>query len=160
MGNRLFGTAAAMVPQAGMSGVATIAPMVVAAVLENANIININYNDVVQSLPSNNTIARLVIGNAADTVMLTKISIKNNPVVYLSCDKGNKKGNKNLAKYLCWYCVKSNRVKTDLVDVDCTNENSKDIAKDVHHSLKRIFGENVAAVLYGQCTDSSGGRIR
>ena len=47
MGNRLFGTAAAMVPQAGMSGVATIAPMVVAAVLENVNMININYDHVV-----------------------------------------------------------------------------------------------------------------
>ena len=92
MASRLFATAASMVPQAGMSGVATIIPMIAGAVLENAGI-KVKTEDIVRSLPANDTIARMVIQNAADTVMLTKESVKNNPIVYISCDKGNKKGN-------------------------------------------------------------------
>ena len=110
MRNRLLGAAAAMVPQAGINGVATIIPMVVGAVLENAGI-KTNASNLVQSLPSGPRIARMVIQNAANTIMLTKESIQHNPVVFISCDKGNKKGNKNLAKYLCWYCVKEKKVK-------------------------------------------------
>ena len=110
MGDCLFGTAASMVPQAGMSGVATIAPIIVGAVLENAGI-RINTKVLVHSLPGNDTIANMVVQNAADSIILTKESIQMNPMVYISCDKGNKKGNKNLAKYLCWYCVKENKVK-------------------------------------------------
>ena len=99
MANHLFATAASMVPQAGMSGVATIIPMIVGAVLENAGI-KVKTEDIVQILPVNDTIAHMVIQNASNTVMLTKESIKNNPIVYISCNKENKKGNKNLAKYL------------------------------------------------------------
>ena len=157
LGNRFFATAAAMVPQAGMSGVSTIAPMVVAAILHNAGI-EISPASIVKSLPSNNAITNMVVNNAADTVILTRESIKRNPVVYISCDKGNKKGNKNLAKYLCWFCVRTERVKTFLLDVDCTDENSADIAKAMKHSLKRIFGDNEETIyLFGQCTDSGGG---
>ena len=38
LGGRLFATAASMLPQAGMSGVAKVAPMIVSAVLVNAGI--------------------------------------------------------------------------------------------------------------------------
>ena len=144
-----------MVPQAGMNGVATIIPIVVDTVVENAGI-KTNAAKVVRSLPSGPTIAKMVIQNAADTIMLMKESIRHNPVVFISCDKGNKKGNKNLAKYLCWYCVKENKVKTFLLDVDCTDENSHDIAQAIKHSLKKIFPNNTP-LIYGQCTDSGGG---
>ena len=38
MGDRLFASAASMLPQAGMSGVATIAPFIVAGMLANTGI--------------------------------------------------------------------------------------------------------------------------
>ena len=96
--------------------------------------------------------------NAVDTILLTRESIRNNPFVFISADKGNKKGNKNLAKYLCWYCVKDRRVKTYLLDVDCSDENSEDVAIAIKHSLLRMFGTTgIVLVLFGQCTDSGGG---
>ena len=46
--------------------------------------------------------------------MLTQISVNQNPIVYITCDKGNKKGNTNLAKYLCWYDKDEKCVNFDL----------------------------------------------
>ena len=133
MANHLFATAASMVPQAGMSGVATIIPMTVQAVLEN-NRIKFKTEDIVCILPGNDKIAHMVIQNAVNTAIVTKESVKNNPIVYISCDKGNKKGNKNLANYLCWYCVEDKKVKTYLLDVNCTDKSRKDIAREIYHS--------------------------
>ena len=47
-------------------------------------------------------------------------------------------------------------MKTYLLDVECTDENTDDIAKAVHYSLRQIFRNNadVPAIIYGQCTDS------
>ena len=81
--------------------------------------------------------------NAADIVILTKVSIKLNPFICISCDRGNKKGNKNLAKYACWYCKQDKRVKTYLLDVDCTDGNTDDITNTLKHSLKRVFGDHL-----------------
>ena len=156
LGDRLFATAASMLPQAGMSGVATVAPMIVCAVLANARI-NVESKKIISSLPGKDHIARMVVNNAVDAIILTNESITKNPIIYLSADKGNKKGNKNLAKYLCWYCVVDKRVKTFLLDVDCTDENSEDIARAIKHSLKRVFGDGHLLVFVGQCTDSGGG---
>ena len=43
----------------------------------------------------------IVIQNAVNIIILTKESITKSPYVFMSCDKGNKKDNKNLAKYIC-----------------------------------------------------------
>ena len=96
-----------------------------------------------------------MIQNVADTVMLTKMSVNKNPIVYVTCDKGNKKGNKNFAKYLCWYNKDEKHVKTFLLDVDCTDEHTDEIATAVLYGLKRIFG-NSHVVVYSQCTNSGG----
>ena len=89
--DRLFGTATSMVSQAGMSGVVTVAPIVVGAVLANTGII-FDTNAMVNSLPTGPKIGDMDIQNVADTVILAKVSIKMNPFVFISCDKGNKKG--------------------------------------------------------------------
>ena len=96
--------------------------------------------------------------------MLVRNSINANSNVYLSCDKkGNKKGNKNLAKFFCWYNVMKMKVLTFLLDVDCVDEHTDDIFQGIHHSIKRFFSwtdasdDNFSLKLRGQCTDSGGG---
>ena len=89
-------------------------------------------------------------------------SILANPHVYLACDKGNKKGNKNLAKFCCRYYKKERKVCTFLIDVDCVDEDTADIFAGIHHSIKRFFDtyddeEEVSIKFRGQCTDSGGG---
>lgn len=69
----------------------------------------------VDSFPGRDTIGNMLIQNGTDTVILTKSRIEKNQYVFISYDKGNKKGNKNLAKYLCWYFV-TLRIHTQFTD--------------------------------------------
>ena len=156
LGNSMFGLAASMVPQAGMSGVATIAPMIAAGMLANAGL-EYDTDLLIESLPGRIAIGDFVVNNAADTIVMMRSAIKSGTRVYLSCDKGNKKGNKNLAKYVSWYCTDTKRVKTYLLDVNCTDENTDDIAKAIKHSLEQTFGKDNLPTIFGQCTDSGGG---
>ena len=45
-----------------------------------------------------------------NTMLLTRHSIQKNPNIFVSADKGNKKGNKNLAKFVCWYDIDEKQV--------------------------------------------------
>jgi hypothetical protein len=71
-------------------------------------------------------------------------------------DKGNKKGNKNLATFVCWYDVDEKKVKTYLIDTDCADESTKKICDAIHHSLT-LFFDKADYSLRGQNTDIGGG---
>ena len=78
-------------------------------------------------------------------------------MVYISCNKGNNKGNKNLVKYRCWYCKKDIQAKMYLLDVDCACENAENSVNIVRHILEIIFETNIGNLpikICGQCTDS------
>ena len=111
----------------------------------------------VDSQPNKNIVQKFVTTNAVNTCLLTESSIKKNPNVYISADKGNKKGNKNLAKFICWYDNELKKVKTFLMDTDCSDENTSDVADAIEHSTKRLFSDLPDIKLRGQCTDSGGG---
>ena len=158
--NTLLGFAASCVPQCGYSGLATVYPLLLSSFFQNAGI-TVDADKIVSSLPSDDSIKQAVTEYAVDTAILMQASILENPHVYLACDKGNKKGNKNLAKFFCWYCKKDRKVRTFLIDVDCVDEDTADIFAGIHHSIKRFFesndGEDVSIKFRGQCTDSGGG---
>ena len=103
-------TAASMVPQCGYAGLSSVIPLAVGSVFANAGI-PVNHDKLVDSLPSHNHIKNLVEQAAIDTMLLTRDSVGPNPCLYVSIDKGNKKGNKNLAKFICWYDKKEKEVK-------------------------------------------------
>ena len=66
---------------------------------------------------------------------------------------------KNLGKYVRWCCKVDRRVKTYLLDVDYTDENTVEIANAMQHSLARLFGTDISNIptrVYGQCIDSGG----
>ena len=89
MGDRLFGVAASMIPQAGMNGIAIVAPIIASAIWANVGV-SINTSKIVDRLPGRGAISKMVIRNAVDTVMLTRENIKQNPIVFISCNKGKK----------------------------------------------------------------------
>ena len=155
----MIGFASLLVPQCGHAGVATILPILIASVFANAGI-EIDSKKLVNSQPSDKSIQRFVENNALNTFLLTKESIKANPniyiYIYISVDKGNKKGNKNLAKFVSWFDKTEKRVKIFLLDVDCTDETTDNIADAIEHSITRFLPERNMKIL-GQCTDSGGG---
>ena len=72
--------------------------------------------------PSKEKIRKCGTENVSNTILLTQASLTKNSHVYTSSNKGNKNGNNNLAKFICWYNVKLNEVKKVLSYVDCTDE--------------------------------------
>ena len=157
--DRLFGIAASIIPQAGMNGMVTVAPMIVSLIFANVGI-STNTSKIVDGLPGRDSISNIVIQNTVVTVMLTRENIKQHPIVFFSYNNGNSKGNKNLAKYVYWYCKLDRRVKIYLLDVDCTDKNTGEITDIMRHSLTRLFGidiSNIPTKVYGQCTYSGGG---
>ena len=154
-GNRLLGTAMSMIPKAGCSGFSTALPIAVAGVLENAGLC-VDEN-IVDALPGKDSMKDFVTERAVDSIVLVREAIRQNPYCFLFTDKGNKHGNKNLAKYIAWYDEKAKRVRKYLLDVDCTDEDSPDTAAALYHALKRIWPPELPIIIYGKCTDSGGG---
>ena len=66
----------------------------------------------------------MVEENDIVNILLTQEYIRKNRYVYICCDKGNKKGNKNLPKFICWYNKDDAKVKTFMIDCDCTDEST------------------------------------
>ena len=110
LGNKLIACAASIAPQCGFDNLAQIIPLITAAIFANAGI-DVDHEKIVSSSPSNDTIKRLVQQHAIDNLILTKDSVDKCCDVYLSIDKGNKHGNKNMPKFLCWYNVEEKKTK-------------------------------------------------
>jgi len=87
----------AMVPKAGCAGFSTALLIAVAGVLEN---LGVPVNDTL-FLPGKDKVNELLTERAVDSIIEVQESIRKNPFVFISADKGNKAGNKNLAKYIC-----------------------------------------------------------
>ena len=131
------------VPQCGYSSLSTVIPFVIGSMLSNAGL-EVSIENLVNACPSRQKLQDLVTNNAVNTIMLTQYSIVANPHMYIYTGKGNKKGNKNLAKYVCWYDALAKQVKTFFLDVDRTDEDTDEIATALLHSIKRVYSPNAA----------------
>ena len=77
--------------------------------------------------------------------------------MYISADKGNKKVNKNLANFICWYNIDEKEVKKFLLDINYTDESTSEITDATAHSLKGIFPDIIKVRMYSQSKDSARG---
>jgi len=82
-------------------------------------------------------------------------------VIYLACDKGNKKGIGHFIKHLCWWDDAKKCVSTRMLDMDAAGGASEAAAEGVRASLEKLKAVAGAAthLLSGQCTDSGGGGV-
>ena len=156
LGDSLLAFGVSLIPQCDLAGLSTVIPFVAASILANANIPIPPIKDLVGSLPSDKKLQSLVTRHAVENMLMTRDCIAKNSNVYIAADKGNKNGNKNLAKFLCWYDVQEKLVKTFMLDCDCVDESTSQISDGIYHSLKRFF-DNKLFLVRGQCTDSGGG---
>ena len=78
-----------------MSGVVTIVTMIVGGVLANTEI-SIDARKLIDILPCGHTIIQYIIKYAAHTVILVKKSVNQYPIVYITCDRRNKKGGQKI----------------------------------------------------------------
>ena len=98
----MLGFGLTLVPQCSYNSLSSLLPFVISSVFEDAGV-PLDNEKLINALPSPQTLRHVITETAVDTVLLTQQSLQTNPCVYLSCDKGNKQGNKNLAKVISWY---------------------------------------------------------
>ena len=86
---------ASLIPSSGYAGFATTLPFEIASIFENSGI-PCDMASLVNSLPNRDMIRKCVTENEIGTVLLTQESVALSRHVYISCNKGNKKGKKIL----------------------------------------------------------------
>jgi hypothetical protein len=107
-----------------------------------------------KSYPSETYLRDLVFAFAAENMYHLGEKIKN-VRVFLSCDKGNKRGISHFVKILSWYDRKSFSVTKQLLDIDASEGTTDDCGDAIAASLKKIG----SVQLQGQTTDSGGGGV-
>jgi hypothetical protein len=89
-----------------------------------------------KSFASASNLPNMLISSAVDCLMEigNQICLADN--VFMSCDKGNKKGLSHFVKILSWWDKIQKKVQTFVLDVDASEGTSEGCAKAIEHSMK------------------------
>ena len=79
----------------------------------------------INSCPGKDKLSDLVVGIAIDSLMILRDDLKEGVKVFMTSDKGSKKGNKNLANVISWTDKIERKVKENLIDTNCSDETSE-----------------------------------
>jgi hypothetical protein len=151
----LLAVAVTSCPALPLSQAANIIPMVVAGVLVDVGILDqAKVSSFSKSFPSETYLRDLVFAFAAENIYELGCKIRN-VQVFLSCDKGNKKGVGHFVKVLSWYDNETKSVRKQLLDIDGTEGLTDDCGEAIAVSLKKVG----SIKLQGQTTDSGGGGV-
>jgi hypothetical protein len=162
LSKRLLASALASVPGFSLAGAELAIPLVVAAFLADPNLIDdkIDLPLFSQSFASAHNLRDMLISSAVDSLIEIGNQIHLADNVFVSCDKGNKKGLSHFVKILsCWDKVEK-EVQTFVLDVDASEGTSEGCAEAIEHSMKKLNHTAIALlILTGQTTDSGGGGV-
>jgi hypothetical protein len=158
----LIATIAAAALSFALSTLAFIMPLIVGAFLVDHGVLEyakFNLIKFCSSFPSEKYLRSTVIAQAAECTLVFAKRLEGMKV-YISCDKGNKKGVGHFVKYLSYW--NGQQVIKELLDLNASGGTTYDCAVAIRDSLKKVFGgdgEDSKFVLWGQTTDSGGGGV-
>ena len=149
----LIAVALSSAPSLPLYQAAHIMPLFVGAFLLNYGLINkAKVDNFAKCFPSETYLRDLFFDFAAENLFKLGEKVKGKHV-FLSCDKGNKKGVGHFVKVLSWY--HNGRVVKQCLDIDGSEGNTEQCADAIAASLKKIGLQK----LQGQSTDSGGGGV-
>jgi len=152
----LLSVALASCPSLPLYQAANIIPLIVAAFLVDLGVLDKSKIDrFCKAFPSTSYLRDMMFEFAAENTLELGRKLQDK-VVFLSCDKGNKKGVGHFVKILSWYDSKKKSVLKQILDIDASEGSSVDCADAVIFSLKKL-GHGIK--LQGQTTDSGGGGV-
>jgi hypothetical protein len=100
----------------------------------------------------------ILISFAVDSLIEVGNQICGADNVFLSCNKGNKKGLSHFVKILLWWDKAEKKVQTFVLDIDVSEGTSEGCAEAIKHSMKKV-NNTITLLLKGQTTDSGGGGV-
>jgi len=153
-----FATSAA--PGLALSAAQWLFPLIVLAFLYDTGIFadGLPADTFPKSFPSDATMRKYTINQAVRETISLGIRLLDK-IIYLACDKGNKKGVSHFVKILAWW--EGHRVVTQLLDIDASGGTSEECADAIEASMNKLKATSGAAthLLSGQGTDSGGGGV-
>ena len=148
--------ALASCPSLPLYQAAHIIPLIVAAFLVDLGILSkANTDSFSKSFPSKTYLRDMMFEYAAESSYELGRKLEGK-LVFLSCDKGNKKGVGHFVKVLSWYDRDSFLVRKQIVDIDASEGTTEACADAIAFSLRKLGGN---LMLQGQTTDSGGGGV-
>jgi len=150
------------IPALAFSAAQCAFPLMMHAFLFDTGIFKKDFDvdEFVTSFPSDWYLRKLTYHQAARDTMFLGDSLLNKKI-YISCDKGNKKGVGHFVKMLSWWDEKQHRVKAQLLDIDASGGTSQDCAAATQASINKLKmnDDDHTHKLSGQSTDSGGGGV-
>ena len=161
LSRRLLASALVSVPGFSLTGAELAIPLVVAAFLADSDLIDdkINLTLFSKSFASAHNLRDILISSAVDSLIEIGKQIHLAGNVFMSCDKGNKKGLSHFVKILSWWDKIQNQVQTFVLDIDASEGTSEGCAEAIEHSIKKLNNTIDLLILTGQTTDSGGGGV-
>jgi hypothetical protein len=160
LSKRLYAAAMAIAPGLSLTAAETFIPMVVAAFLADTK--GLHADDVTKltsSFPGESSLREYIISYAVDCLVDVADELNKAKHVFLSCDKGNKKGIGHFVKILSWWDKQMERVRKFTLDIDASEGTSAACADAIEHSLAKVCTALKILILSGQSTDSGGGGV-
>ena len=157
----LWAIALSAVPSLALSSAQFLFPLIIYAFFFDTALFEpIDMTLFAQSFPSDWLLRRYSYVQAArDTILLGSTLI--NQVIYMACDKGNKKGIGHFVKIVCWWDRQLKSVQTQVLDIDASGGTTLECAQAIRSSMNKLkIQDDVAThLLHGQGTDSGGGGV-
>jgi hypothetical protein len=134
----LIAVAVTSLPALPLSQACNVIPLFVAAILVDVGIIDrTKVSAFATAFPSETYLRDLVFNFAAENVYQLGARVKDTHV-FLSCDKGNKKGVTHFVKILSWYDPKTTCVVKQLLDIDASGVLTDGCADAMAASLNKV----------------------
>jgi hypothetical protein len=139
-------------------GAELVIPLLVAAFLAYSHLIhyNLDFNLFSKSFASAHNLRDILISFAADSLIEVGNQICGAENVFLSCNKGNKKGLSHFVKILSWWDKIEKKVQTFVLDIDASEGTLEGCDEAIQHWMKKVHN-TIALLLKRQTTDSGGG---
>ena len=152
----VYATAAASTPALALSAMEHVIPLVCYAALVDTGLLeNIDIDRFCRSFPKYTFMRDTAIPDRAAELLLHLSSMLQNKRVYLSCDKGNKKGVGHFVKVLSYYDETNCCTMKHVLDIDASGGSTEDCALAIKASMAKLKG----VLLSGATTDSGGGGV-
>ncbi len=114
-----------------------VLPLVVAAFLADAGIA-FDPEASAKLCPSAKTLNSFIVDGSVDSILWLEEQFRDADTVFISCDKGNRKGIDHFPKVISWWSKKEWKVMIICIDADGSGGKSEQCAAAIWHLVKKF----------------------
>ena len=151
----MYGAAMSIAPGLLLTAAEALIPMIVAAFIADSDegLCLSEHLKLTNSFPSASHLQKCIMDYAVDCLIEVTEDLQKAEHVFLTCDKGNKKGLGHFVKILSWWDDTLEKVRTFTLDIDASEGDSSSCGDAIQHSLGKLYA---AIKVLGLLTYSGG----